>query len=448
MTAAKKRTETEPQDLDVTGEVYRWDLGDPGRPRLYTLVSFKYQRFERHFDIEVYNDADRTGYQRDQSKHHVSKLASDMVANRYTPAMFYAGLLPEHLEKLKFEYGEDGSEKIVTISIPEGVKLPCLDGGHRRGALRKLWEDADEEGKKRIDNQDIPVLVLLTDGDLQDAFIDYQRGKTADSNTTRSMMDSRHLPEDIRPLWPATREVAHKLDVSKGSHLFRQIKFDTLKKAAINFSAISNWTKSELGNSIVGGVKIARKFGKSDAWLVQTYIEAFNILMDDSPKDDDDLPVLFSAGKMLAPYPRFPNGTRGASVFLIGLGNLLAFRKGYLGHDRATEDDRKRLADTAFATCNLPSPGWSLTDKRRLLGAFADAFFEDLVGDKLPAVSGVPIRLAGILSWSAYAVSQDLIPDGEAEEETTLPSIEEAPSGKKLPARSKKFAVVGGGTQG
>lgn len=410
-----------------SGRLCQWKVDPKLSPLEWIMVTIPFEIVEKWFFLQTYRDADKKekqGFQRLQTPSHVKKLWSEMDSNHYTPAVWAACTLPSHKKTTKVDR-ESGE---VSIVVNANAKLAIIDGGHRRKALideldmlrAKLGTDnAKKETKDDAQNRintilatEISIQVFLDPSRLQEHFLNLQKGRPPDRDMVRSMEEQNGLLGTKQSVANFTRELAHLLAEDNESFLYGQIKFDSAHGGSIHYASIVTFTTSEFATTLTGGGRLclACQPQKEASWLHKVYDAVFYALKEYGSKTEDDKPQLFRPDYLLTPNG-IMSGTRGGSAFLVGLGNMLAFRMIMLGHETATEEDLRLLTDVAENVFNRPHTGQSANDKRKLMSDFAQQFFADLEADDIHPNfrgigmhEGIPIPLLETLSYSTFGV--------------------------------------------
>lgn len=434
----------DPKICEFLGDVCVWKpWSKSGKVRRWITVNLPFRDFRRFFLVLPYDHDTGRGFQRKQTESHKKNLHKAMCNDEFTPAVFSGGLLASHEKNLRF-FEENGIKR-VAIQVPENQKLPCMDGGHRWAALQlelaKAEQAKDEERIELVDSEIITVQIFLDSKHLQTDFLNLQKGRAMDRNQMKSMSIKNNLVDDDKlPYLKLATQVCHLLVKDKESHLFGQIQFDSNRSGPLSYNSITTMAGSELATSIGGGAKIAHWGGQDAEWLAATYIEAYHAIDEFCQRGEDDLdgepPAILKADRMLC--PPILGGTRGGSAFLVMLGNFLAFRKIWTGHQEATKEDLETLARIADDLLNKPVGGQSGEDKRREAGIFARNYFGDLQG--VVRWDEVPAALVQLLSPSTLKVSRDVIPPGELKKVPDVPGKISVPTGAKPAKVSKKTA--------
>lgn len=428
-TAGVSRKTAEVKETTLVGEVFTWTAWprNPGLNRDYIQITMPYEQFRWYFFVQPYVDTKGEGWQRHQAEPHVNALAKAMATNTYSVSCFMGGLLPSHRQRLRIEEDPQRGIRIAHVDVSSKFKLACTDGGHRERALHREMERAvksgDREEARRILDQPISMILTL-DCDkhvLVADFLNYQKGKVMDRNLASSLA-LRHNIGDPRKAagLQFCKDVCRILVEDSRSHLFNQVAFDASGSGRLNWKALSMETSSNTGCSIWGGSLIAKHHALDEAWLAARYVEAYRALADRTEREPGtNLPAIFLPGKALTPHGVREGGSKGASAFVLGMGNLLAWRLAFLGQPAASEDDLDRIATLADDLFDRSGFGWSATDKRLHLGQWARAYFADLLASpgqkphpaRPEGFSGIPRPLLRLLKPSTF-----LIPREEAQQ--------------------------------
>lgn len=472
------RNSTPPKETEFSGDLCLWQVEPDVPVRRWTTLNLPFSEVVEWFFIKEYEDKaelaeekdiPKEGFQRGQAPAHVSHIYKDMsTPGRYTPVGWAGGVFPWHEKNLKI----DATTGRVSVKVTSKNKLPLIDGGHREAALIKkhkeltaaLEKAKTEEEKAKIQKRldlvnktTVTIQLFLDHKYLQQDFLNLQKGKPADKNMVKSIEERHGLVDpDVLPVVNIGRDVAHCLAEDKDSFIYGQVKFDASSTGKpIQYSSVTTAGPSELATSFVGGAKIALSFDpKHDApWLEKTYNEAYYAIQEYGEKDPEDSkgkrPALFRPDHILTPT-LMNKGTRGGVALLIGLGNMLAWRKGFRGQETATEDDLKQLVKAAEAVMNKPHSGQSASDKRALMLEFAQEYFMDFQQDyadpNLESVgldNGVPLPLLSILNYSTFGL-QNPNRGTRKPKDTTPPSPPANPkTGRAKVTKQQEAALAG-----
>lgn len=400
-------------------KVRTWKVNPKGKGRQYIVLTIPYREARQITEVVQYDDKRGRGEQRGLIAPWVATLRSAYVNDDYTPAAWYACLTPAIEKGLKFEGKND---KNVILTIPEGEQLPLIDGQQRNGALDRLYSEAegrdDQAALMTILDTDVTLIVYLT-GDAKDRranFLHLQEGKPV----SRQLLQTLRVRASDDPTELFAYQTAKALAANNQSHLFQLVGFGN-DTAQISVHTITTSGGSESATSIYGGAEIARHYGLTTEWLVNTYIEAYQAIvsragtveMDDGLGGKQQWPSLFLDKFPLTPLGQW-SGSKGGSALIIGVGNMLAYLKGLQEHHGdATDDDLDELVRACNEVFASPLPnGLSAPDKRRLMGDFARSLFHDFLledGDEpqeglLASDDGIPKPLTDLLSRSTFGL--------------------------------------------
>ena len=352
----------------------------------FTLpVTFRANRKVARFDltlhsvrnflqIDSYADVSGEGFQRDEDKRHTAKLVKAMLAGEYTPCDMKVGIDSRHRDNIQFL--DSGS---VEITLDESTPLLLLDGGHRLRAMNQIVSDKSlsQEVRDRWINEPIEFQIFLDEGHTQTDFLNLQKGKPVGTTLIRAIEDRANPDASLK----RAKEVAHLLHENPNSHLFRIVGFDQAVARSQGFNTLSATTPSNLGSSLVGGTRACPN--RDPQWLADVYVAVYQALSD---RDE------------LKPY-MVPGGTKGATKFLIAIGNMLAWRAEF---DEADPEDHLPSLVEAIDEISLSS-GWSATDMRSKLYEFALAFFRGLEGATAMS-QGLPTAIFEAFPHSTFGI--------------------------------------------
>jgi hypothetical protein len=384
----------------LTGTFTRWTLCDTNR--LYgSIQNLPYCEAKLYIKPVRFNGQTGAGQQRETVEGHVRRLKKEMAAGNFTPTNVSAACSKKHCESLTLK--GDG-----TFQLEVNSEDPLLhtDGGHRFEALNGLIQELKEKSEKasakdkeRLSRwleqaRNVPVTVTVYfDGDPAQDFVRLQQGRSVDSAHMLSLKLYQTMLGD--PAVQMGFEVAKLLHKQEGSPIHHQVRFDSRGELPLPVSTVCSTGASDLGTSLIGLARVGRMGEKAREpdWLAGVVTAAFKALQKDAS-------TLLTAGKVLTPLS--DGGTKGSTTMLIGAGVVLAYRLSVLGHEAPTEEDLSRLVRAAKYALGEPVGGnFSGPTKRKLLGAFAKNFLEDVGGDKH---EGLPVGLLRTLSPSTFGV--------------------------------------------
>lgn len=369
----------------VNGKVEEFGINE--RKRRYLVVTVDFNTAKQIFSADRYRAETGVGEQRELVTSHVKTLRKEIEDGNFTPTSISIGLRSQQEGVTLVE--ENG---FATLTLADGATLPLLDGGHRHSALEFLFEQ--EAYKEEIGKSSVTALVLL-DGNTKKDFLNLQKGRPVDKSHIHSLsVQEKLLKQQDAEMLTIAYDAAKLLNSDAQSPFHKQIRFDSVGVSGIPISSLSSKGASDIATSLVGGAKIAIEFKKDAAWLAKQIVTAYIYLKDGGAKE------LLERGMMLTPPPE---GTKGSATMLIGVGNMLAARVALKGNTSAESIDVQTLVKTAKETLGRPVNGnFSGPTKRTVMGAFAEAFFADIV-TKEDSHFGVPKKLIKLLSVSTFA---------------------------------------------
>jgi hypothetical protein len=304
-----------------------------------------------------------------------------------------------------------------------------------------------------IDSIPITALIFLDPDKTTQDFINQQKGLTIKKAQLESMeLKAGIYPEKLREPKQMAHNIGIKLFRNKDSFLFGQISFDSNSTSTFSINVLSAHQGSVVGNKLYGGALISKaaetsfKAAKQPKWMSDMYVAAYQAILTFGTQEttqelgeEISVPSLFVPGNALCPSNL--GGKKGGTEMLIGIGNMLAARCMFLGHETPTEDDLKRLAQCAEEVYLVDASG-NLSDprKRELLQVFARLFFEDVIESQdLVEYQGIPQELIDILSYSTFQLKP---PGGKAGEEPEPEPEPEVVKPAAKPRSRKKAAAV------
>jgi hypothetical protein len=438
------------ETLRLVGAIGSWKpLSGDGPDEGFALVTMTYGQVRDWTYVEQYKEATGKGFQRHDVDSHKRALRRAMLNNEYTPAAFSIGLHKSHYDKLKFSEAEVLGKvlQFVEITADPTAKFPLIDGNHRKGALdiqfASLLKKEDQAGIDKLLEQQIAVQVYLDPKRIRTSFLNLQRGRNCDTNLLSSMRRREKMYGDKQPACEFAARVASMLDKNRsGSFLEGMINFDG-SGGSIGSATLTQPSSSSMALSLYGGAVIAAAGKRDEAWMAKRYMEVWDTLNKQTKLDPDtNVPLLLEPSRMLTPV-RCKGGTRGATHFLIGIGNMLAWKLNFLGRDKASEFDLKTIATICQDRYDRESPAWNSADRRNYIREFAAAFFSDIVlkdeeqpsPSKVMGVEGVPEPLMSILSYTTFGLNR-------RKSANTLPFVpEDEPVAKAKPKRKTRKAT-------
>lgn len=461
--------------------------------RRWIVVNLPYGIVRRITRSDRYNPDTGRGEQRAGIESWQKKLAKAQQNGTFTPTPYAAGLRESHRKQLKFTNGD----KHVEFHVDNKNPLPLIDGQQRSGAREMMRKNAEPDEQKRIDS-DIITLVVYLDYRKVD-FDNLQEGRPVNKSHRLSMRLREGLVDAAKaPFLQMAQQVLTSLNNNPESHLDKQVKFDSGSSAPLEFSSLATLGGSDIATSIVGGTKIAlyenqdfpvfaKGKQRTAAWLASMQVHAYQAIRKygdkvelTNPVDGSktEWPKVLQRDYVLCPAP---NGTKGGSSLLIGLGNMLAFRMAWQDKDEPQPKDLKHFVEAVQDTFDIElEGGFSGPMKRQLMGDFCRRYFADIVQQEgeehqtkklVPIDNGIPYLLTLMLTRSTFAVPKTARPgystsgednilggEGDAESaaeedeveteegpgfiDTSEEDEEEASSGKK--SRGRRLPAVSG----
>jgi hypothetical protein len=443
-------------------DYHTWQVGAKHKPRRWMSVTLPFSEARRWFEVKPYDYKNNTGEQRAQIKAWVSTLKREMLADNFTPAGWSAGIRPSHEKTLVF----DEKTRMVSVTVTQNSKFAHIDGGHRAAAMLTILELAlkqkDQDAVDRINACEVTIQIYLEASRLKTDFTNLQEGRSVSKAQRRIMkIKNRNVSRQEQPICDMALSVGTDMNKTLTSHLCGQVAFDASATNKMGIDTLTTQGASELACSIYGGAKIALHASKDAAWLLNTYVEAYEAIKQhcEAEPDAPDSPAVLARGKILSPLGIF-DGKKGGSSLILGIGNILAWRKVATGHNKATDADKKLLAnitDDVFGE-ELSEGGLDAPRKRRLIGDFTMQFLADLVlepgadpvAGMYPGNEGIPQPLIDLLAPSAFGLKkkkksdelpeeplEEAAPEEEEEEEEEV--VQETTKSSK---RSRKPALV------
>lgn len=380
----------------LTGEVYEWQLN--GHVRKYGVSTLPYRRFVTIARTNLFDATTGKGEQREQVKPHVSKLRNAMLLGEYTPTSVAVGTYEHHRHNLTVQAGQ------FALTLEDGDYLPLTDGGHRISSLKSILEDLTRQyhsdeviDKGRISEameevESLPItFILALDGDTQKDFANLQEGRRVNASHLFSLRVMKHMMD---PAMQKAFELAQLLDTKKGSPFEGLIRFDSTGMKPLPISTLCARGASDLATSLVGMAKIVEKFSLKPAFATDILVQSFKAL-------EKEAPDLLERGRILTPIKN--SGGKGSSTMLVGIGVVMAYRMGGLGHKKVSPSDLEAMVETARSTLDHTVEGsFSSQEKRTYVKNFAQLLLEDI--DE-PMHDRLPVGLLETLSTSAFRVS-------------------------------------------
>lgn len=372
----------------LEGPVHSWTLCKH-KHRNFISVVIPYRDYRQASKVEQYSARKGSGQQRPVTPSHSARLRRAMQDGSYTPVNNYGVGLTRDQRKL-VRYEERGGVPWAVIDIDQTGPLPSINGFHRADSLKDLSENGVEE----VHDQPIGVTVYL-DGDPQEDFLNFQKGKAVDKVQLLSMSVQRKLlPLKDIAAHELALAVAWKLQADARGDFKGQIKFDPHGTFPIPITTLCAKGPSDQGTSLLGLAKVGLARGDNQAdWLAEVVTDTCFYLKNHATS-------LLDLGKVLTPPP---DGTKGSYTMLIGVSTLMAFRLHFLGRESPGHQDLDRLANAAKLSLDEEvDKKFPAQMKRSLIGSFAREFLADL---KTDFHDDVPVSLLKLLAPSAYACS-------------------------------------------
>ncbi len=399
--------------MELTGKVCEFYFGDKTPRRRFMVVTMTYAQIRKFLKHEPYSSLTNTGEQRHRNENHVKRLEKAMRSGTFTPAPWTAGLREWHLENLKINH----DTRHAVLKIEPDNPLPCLDGGHRWGALDKIYATADVMMKRFLDTCSFAVQILLDPAYVRADFQRLQEGLKMDKSHLLSLRLADDTADPKRsPVLKIGREVTLTLNNREQSHLHNQIKFDTSDKSApIGFEKLLTFAGADLSTSMVTACRLAILYKEqaNKDLLVNAYVAAYQSIRKYGQTETTTVgteeitePVLLQKDKVLRPLKEA--GTKGGTRLLVGMGNCLIFRKLFMGEHQITPEDMQHLANAAENSMNeYTEKNLSNARIRELMGEFAREYFKDLVGTDMVFRDGVPDILVTETGESTWAIRKE-----------------------------------------
>jgi hypothetical protein len=441
---------------------HQWQLSAKHTPRRWILLTLPFSEARHWFEVKRYNYLNNTGEQRDAIAAWVSTLRREMLADNFTPAGWSAGIRPSHAKSLVI----DEKTKMATVTVSQNSKFAHIDGGHRGAAMLKILEAAEKAKDQAtidfINSCEVTIQIYLDPNRLKKDFTNLQEGRPVSKAQRRIMKIKNKSFGKDQPICDLALAVGTEMNRTVTSHLSGQVAFDASATNKMGIDTLTTQGASELACSIYGGAKIALHAGKDAAWLLNTYVEAYEAIKQHCAAEPDapDTPAVLARGKILSPLGVF-DGKKGGSSLILGIGNILAWRKVATNHNKATDADKQLLAnitDDVFGD-ELSEGGLDAPRKRRLIGDFTMQYLADLVlepgaapvAGMYPGNEGIPQPLIDLLAPSAFGLKKkkkkDELPEEPLEEPAPEEEEEEEEEVKqetlKSSKKSRKPALVG-----
>lgn len=381
--------------IRVEGTIHSWNLtAEEENARRFFMVVLPFGEASRAFKAYIYDDRKGTGEQRSEIESHVKALKKSMAADTYTPTPVSVGVYPRHFQDRQEKDG------FVAFAVEEKDPLPLTDGQQRFAALKRMKEEAVADGDTglaaRIDGLPIVATVHLG-GDTQRDFINLQLGKNIDGALLRSLKVRQEMfPVKTREAVKLAHAIARSLQEDNLSPFAKTVRFDTRGCYPLPVTTVAPTGSSDLSTSLVGLAKVALETGllKCDAKrLASLVVDCVQTLRKQSPE-------LLADGMLLCPPPE---GGKGSSTLLVGLGVCMAHRLAATGRSKVEDGDREALVHAAKAAFDgMVEGNMSAQFKRQLMGKFASEFFGDL---EVEMHQNVPLDLVHTLSGPAFDAS-------------------------------------------
>jgi hypothetical protein len=424
---------------------HQWHLSTKHMPRRWISVTLPFSEARQWFEIKVYNYQRKTGEQRETIKSWVSTLKREMLGDNFTPAGWSAGIRPSHAKSMAI----DEKTKMATVTATQNSKFAHIDGGHRGVAMLKILEAAekakDQKLVEMLNNCEITIQIYLDPTRLKKDFTNLQEGRPVSKAQRRIMKIQNKSFGDVQPIYDLALAVGELMNKTVTCHMCGQVAFGDSATNKVGIDTLTTSGASELACSVFGGAKIALHASKDANWLLETYVEAYDAIKQHCATEPEvpDSPAVLSRGNILSPLGVF-DGKKGGSSLIIGVGNMLAWRKVAMGHVNATDIDKQLLAnitDDVFGE-ERSEGGLDAPRKRRLIGDFATQLLADLVLDpdeepvagKFPGNEGIPQPLIDLLAPSAFGIKKTKKKKSEELIEEPL----EADTPKEVPVKSSK----------
>jgi hypothetical protein len=411
--------------------VHKFQIRPNARPETWVILTLPFAEAITLLEARTYDILRNRGEQRELNIAWTRKLARDMAAGNYTPAGWSACFRKSHADDATF----NEEEETVTFKVSPKIPLAHIDGNHRGRALLNLIESAKKvldspkslAGDKDIAQEmidlvnqcDITVQIYLDPKRVHDYFGNLQDGRplSRDQKRVRAIRNKKGIPPEKQPVADMSLAVALRLGRNKDSHLDGRVALGESTTNLVSLNTLTSGSASEMSCSIFGGAEIAIHYGQKAEWLEQCYVEAWDVVehMTSAPDGKESIPNVLLPDRILCPLGRY-NGRKGGSTLIVGIGNMWAFYKAFIGRKEATAADKERLAaciDDVFDD-HFPG-GLGAPLKRSLMGRFARRLFEGIVlGEEEPekpgkvaGKGGVPVPLLRLISESAFGIKKD-----------------------------------------
>ncbi len=417
----------EKKEVELKGLVVRhFHMGGPEKPRVWATAEIAFKDIRKIVKIEEYDSETGKGFQRGGIEAWMKKLSGYMDRNEFTPNSWAAGVLKSHLKDLG---AIEPGRKIDSWKISSTVPLVSLDGQQRWGAmeiLRRKYE-ADPVRLKAIDESIITVTIFLDPEFTRKDFLNLQSGKAVDSSQMLSMKIREGVIDEAKqPILMLAQTTARIVNSDNTSPFHKRIKFDSGDVAPLALNSLLTLGASDIGTSIAGGAKIAIQFKKDAKWLASMYTTSFHAIEKYGEKSEVESAIDDSVHKIVNVLDKkkllYPQGKKGSSSLLIGIGNVFAYRMAKMPRDEPRPQDLKQFVEAVEDTFNEEVNGnLSGSDKRRWMGIFLDRYTSDFTrrtaddeSDKKKVdaytngSSFWPVDLIDILSKSAFGVPQSV----------------------------------------
>lgn len=402
----------------VKTKVHTFDLtggGSPNVARHFCCLVLNYGLIRQHFAPDIYDITTGSGEQRESIKSRVKKLRKAIVDHQFYPTEILACALPEHIEKL-----DDGEIELKFNNTP----YPILNGFQRREALEIIRAEGKGGPLERlVDNLPFPVNISLDPERRKEDFLHTNSNLPIHkAHMLQLKIDTNTVDHRYAPYFKRSRALALALFDNDKSPFYDVIQFDQTSTAPLNANVLMTERKTDQIMSFFGSAKLLEIAQKDNDWFVQTVIDVYNLILNNTKACND--------GKLLEfPTPEAGKYKAGAS-FLIGIVNQLMYYM-YLKNKYALDDNMKKVFLKSVRVFDVDVDG-DTSSKRRatLMREFAQDLFEDIIEDPNSPIGGhfgIPYTLVAFFSPGCFGVD--------------APSIPKAPTQTVRKGRKKKAKV-------
>lgn len=387
--------------ITLRGEVRTWSFAGNTRRFVSTCVPFEQARLI--FKPKVYDALKKQGEQRVIHENHMRHLETAVKDGTYTPAPIAVSLRENHRGKLGDLNG------VFELEIDPNHPLALTDGGHRIGALERIRdkaeailadpavEEADKEETKALLNElnKLPIeATVYIDGDIQQDFLNLQKGRNVDRSHLLSMTIQKQSKE--HPELAMAMEIAKQLHTNKNSPFHNLIRFDSKGAGGLPINTLCAMGASDLAVSLVGFSKLViSNADKIKAAGLATYVMVAHSVL------EDQAPDLLETGKILASPS---HGTKGSATMLCGLGTALYAFTRSRNEDTPSKETLEMFVEACKSELDEDVDGnFSGAVKREYMRLLYMKLF---AATDVELSAGVPVWVLDVIPRSAFGIKK------------------------------------------